>query len=950
MLKQLLCAGAGLLAMVVAQAALADEHGTNEAPVARVLTAPEIAFEQWTLDNGLTIIAIPDDTTATVTTSLWYEVGSKLDPQNRSGFAHLFEHILSRKTLNMPYNMINDLTADVGGTRNASTGSDRTNYYEIVPAEYLETMLWTHRERMAYPVVDEEVFETERSVVKEELRQRVLAPPYGRFSRFVLPENAFDVLPLRRPGIGSIEDLDSASLDDARAFHQTYYGPDTATLIVAGNFELDTLRGLVEKYFADIPRRANPVDLAITEREPERTAPRSVESFAPNVPLPLVGTVWKAVPATHPDAPALEVLDAVMGRGVNSRLHKALVLTGKAVQAEQFVSLSEEGGFIAHFGVINPAADPGEVAGILAGETDRMRAEPVTAAELSEAKNELIAASLRERETAEGRVFELGEALVSTGDPRAADKRLAAIAQVSAADVQRVARTYLDPAKRTDLTYSQGPDTPSTYANPVPMPTFRSLPSATGEPLAVRPEGEREAPPPPGSAPQVAAPEIVEQTLANGLTVVAAQTGNVPLATMTVLVPGGVKSDPRAKAGIALLAASLAEKGTANRSAEEIAAALESLGATFGGTAASDGSYFSLTAPVANMRAAGEILADVIRNPVYPQDELERERQRQIDGLQVALKDPGALAEYVAQVVAYGEAPYGTLAEGTPQSLASITRDDLLEHSTGWWHPAATQVIVSGGIAPDDAIALTQSLFGDWIVEGNPREPVANPAGKATVPHTVVVDMPEAGQAAVVLANRAIARGDDDYYSLVLANSVLGGGSSGRLFQEVRNKRGLSYGAYSSLPSRADAAFLSASAQTKNESADEVAQVLLDQFARLGSEPLAEDLLARRRLYLAGNYARSLESSAGFNGIVAGLLLQGIEPAEAARYAERLQAVTPAQAANAAASYVSPDRATLVIVGDAKQFVDDLRAIRSDVVVIPADQLDLADPLAQTPG
>ena len=181
---QFLLAGVAMLGVAHAPPALADHHlGESAVPT---LTAPEIAFEQWTLDNGLTVIAIPDDSTATVTTSLWYEVGSKLDPEGRSGFAHLFEHILSRKTVNMPYNMINDLTADVGGTRNASTGSDRTNYYEIVPAEYLETMLWTHRERMAFPVVDEDVFENERSVVKEELRQRVLAPPYGRFSRFVL--------------------------------------------------------------------------------------------------------------------------------------------------------------------------------------------------------------------------------------------------------------------------------------------------------------------------------------------------------------------------------------------------------------------------------------------------------------------------------------------------------------------------------------------------------------------------------------------------------------------------------------------------------------------------------------------------------------------------------------------------------------------------------------------
>ncbi|MEL6530406.1 MAG: insulinase family protein, partial [Pseudomonadota bacterium] len=189
MIRKLMLAGAAATALVAATPAVADDHASdgNNAPA---LTAPKIEYTMWTLDNGLRVIAIPDSSTSTVTTSLWYDIGSKLDPEGRSGFSHLFEHILSRKTENMPYNMIYGLTADIGGTRNASNWVDRTNYFEQVPAAYLETMLWTHRERMAKVVVDDEVFETERGVVKEELRQRVLAPPYGRLQRFVITESA----------------------------------------------------------------------------------------------------------------------------------------------------------------------------------------------------------------------------------------------------------------------------------------------------------------------------------------------------------------------------------------------------------------------------------------------------------------------------------------------------------------------------------------------------------------------------------------------------------------------------------------------------------------------------------------------------------------------------------------------------------------------------------------
>ncbi len=938
MYRSLLAAGVAAAALISAPAH-ADHHGEASATT---LSAPEIEFTQWTLDNGLRVIAIPDDTTATVTTSLWYEIGSKLDPEGRSGFAHLFEHILSRKTENMPYNMILGLTADIGGTRNASNGTDRTNYYEQVPAAYLETMLWTHRERMAFPVVDQEVFETERGVVKEELRQRVLAPPYGRFGSFVIPENVYDVLPHRRPGIGSIEELDSATLDDARAFYEAYYGPDTATLIVAGNFEMENLRSLVDQYFADIPPRKNPVDVTITEREPERKGPRVVNATAPNVPLPLVGTVWKLPPATHPDSAAIEVMDAIMSRGDNSRMHAALVRTGKAVQAVHFAQQSEEAGALAQFAVVNPTADMDEVRAILVSEREKMRTEKVTAAELAEAKSEIVASTLRRRETARGRAFELGEALVSTGDPKAADRRLTAIAAVTADDVLRVSRTYYDPQKRTDITYMAGEDDPSTYANPAPMPTFRTLPAATGAIRAVKAEADRMAPPAPGASPEVVAPEIVEATLANGIKVVAAQTGNVPIVTMTVLVPGGSKSDERAKAGVAELAASLADKGTANRSAQEIAAQLESLGASFGATAGSDGSFFSLTAPLANFEAAGAILADIVTTANYPEAEFERERKRAIDGLQVSLKDPGGLASFVTRTALYGDAPYGAQPGGTVGSLPAITREDLAEHRANWWHPEATQIIVSGGIDPQMAVNLANQFLGGWTVDAPAPQPVADAAGDAQPARTIVVDMPDAGQAAVYASVRAPERASASYYPLMLANSVLGGGSSGRLFEEIRTKRSLSYGAYSGFASRADASILTASAQTKNETADEVAKIFLDEFARLGNEPLDEELLAKRRLFLTGAYSRSLETSAGFNSIVAGLMQQGIGPEEAALLATRLQGVDPAAASRAAQDFVDPDNTTLVIVGDAKQFLEGLQAFRDNVEVISADDIDLS--------
>ncbi len=940
-MKNLMLASVAAAAFITGTPAMADNHTGDTAPK---LSAPKIEYTMWTLDNGLRVIAIPDASTSTVTTSLWYDIGSKLDPEGRSGFAHLFEHILSRKTENMPYNMIYGLTADIGGTRNASNWVDRTNYFEQVPAAYLETMLWTHRERMAKVVVDEEVFETERGVVKEELRQRVLAPPYGRLQRFVIPENAFDVMPHRRPGIGSIEDLDSATLDDARAFYEAYYGPDTATLIVAGNFELSQLRALVDEYFGDIPPRANPVDLTIATREPEPTGPRTVNATAPNVPLPVVGAVWKAPPTTDPDAAALQVLDAIMSRGDNSRLNNALVRTGQAVQAVAWATMFREAGQFAAYVVVSGPDKMEQAQATLNTEIERLRTEPVTMAELNEAKSEIVASTLRRRETARGRAFELGEALVSSGDPDFADKRLTQITQVTADDVLRVAALYLDPQKRVSMTYTAGEDDPSKYANPVPMPEFRTLPPATGEIRQVKPESERMAPPAPGVTPDVASPEFVEGELSNGIRVVAVQTGDVPIVTISMLVPGGSKTDPREKAGIAQLAAGLADRGVEGMDAAQIAARFESLGASFGGGAGSDGTSFTLSAPLANIEEAGELAAKIIRGANYPEDEFLRERARAVSGLQVGMKEPGSLSRFAARVAMYGDAPYGSQPGGTAESLAAITREDLVAYRQGYVHPERMQIAVTGGIAPQAAMAVLEKMFGDWAVSTAPAGTLDDAAGTAQPVRTIVIDMPGAGQASVIAAVRAPARKDADYFPLELANSVLGGGSSGRLFEEIRTKRSLSYGAYSGFADRQDASILTASAQTKNETADEVVEILLSEFERLGKEPFSEELLQKRRLYLSGANARRLETSGGLNATIATLLQQGLDPQEATRMAEHLDAVDPDAASLAAQKYVDPSKATVIVVGDSDLFIEGLQAIRDNVEIISASALDLARP------
>lgn len=933
----------GMALLLAGAAAPALAQPPAKAGVAPRITVPPIAFTERTLANGLRVIAIRDTTTPDVSVQVWYDVGSKHDPDGRSGFAHLFEHILSRKTVNMPYNMINRLTENVGGTRNASTWFDRTNYFETVPAQYLETMLWTHAERMARPVVDEEVFGNERNVVKEEFRQRILAPPYGRL-RLVLDENSYDTLPNRRPGIGSLEQLDAATLADARAFHEAFYGPDTATLIVAGNFDPARLNAMVDRYFAAIPKRKNPIPLKITATEAPRTTPRVVTAYSPNVPLPQIVTTWRVPGTASPDLAALEVLTAILSAGDSSRLKQALVFD-RPLATAAYVQLSdvEDGGFFAPTVTLASGQTVEAVEAALAAEIAAVRDRPVTAAELAEAKTTLLSESLQERETASGRAFALGEALVRTGDPKALDKRLAQIQRVTAADVQRVARKYLTPQSRVDIRYLDESKRPAgakdAWANPTPMPRWATVPAASGAPLSLAPEGQRQAPPPPGDPVAITPPVIAEAKLANGARVLAARTGDVPIATMALLFPGGASGDPAGQAGLASLTAALSVKGTTTRSARQIAAELEALGARIDTNAVADGTILSVTAPVATLERAGSILIDVARNATFPAAEFEQERRRSLDQLQVALKNPAYLANQTLNRAVYGGAPYGSVT--TPRSLTALSRDALTAERDRRWRPDTATMIVTGGIDNAQAQAIAGRLLSGWRATGTAPAPIAAPAGQPIAPRFIVVDMPGAGQAAVAAGVRVPERADPAYPDLTVANAILGAGSNGRLFQEVRTKRALSYGAGSSVAARADDGLLVASSQTKNETAPEVAAILLAEFKRLGGEPFDAETVAQRKAFLTGNIVRQSGTSAGFASLLGGLTLQGLPAAEAVKLRDRIGAVTPAAASAAAAASVGADRATVVIVGDAKQFIEKLRAAQPNVEVIPAAALDL---------
>jgi zinc protease len=425
--------------------------GAETAQTVNQLTIPPVSFRHRTLANGLEVYSVQDRSTPTVAIHVWYRVGSKDDPQGRSGFAHLFEHIMFKSTKNMPAEMMDRLTEDVGGYNNATTFDDATAYYEVVPSNYLETLLWAEAERMGSLNIDQANFVSERDVVKEEFRFRILSPPYGRLF-YAMEKNSFAVHPYKRPGIGSIEELDASTIDDVRAFHSTFYRPDNAILIVSGDFEQQQLDTWVDRYFTPIakPEMAIP---RVTAVEPARTAEKRVDEYAPNVQLPALAMTWLAPSASDADAVPLHVAQAILGEGESSRLYERLVRGEIAAEVSVDADLREQPGMFAAFVILASEKTPAEAERILREELAKLSDKPPTAAEMEKAKNLILTGALRERETSNGKAFALGESLILEHDANFVNAGLTKLQAVTPADVQRVVRKYLIEGKPVVITY-----------------------------------------------------------------------------------------------------------------------------------------------------------------------------------------------------------------------------------------------------------------------------------------------------------------------------------------------------------------------------------------------------------------------------------------------------------------------------------------------------------------
>ncbi|MCJ7739681.1 MAG: insulinase family protein [Anaerolineae bacterium] len=939
--------GPGLLtiqSIVPLSAVLAGIPGAGLAAAGDAQSAEPFNITTYELANGLQVILVEDHSAPTAAVSVWYEVGGAADPPGRSGFAHLFEHLMFQGSANVPRGRHPEWINAAGGNHNASTGTDRTNYFEELPAHQLPLALWLEADRMSSLVVDSDNFEREREVVKEEYRQRIENQPYGEaFLR--LQTIAYDYEPYQTSVIGSIADLDRSTVEEVRQFHGTYYAPNNATLTVAGDIDVDRTQELIERYFGDIPRQDDPPALPSYPFTPQQESQElTIEDRLARVPALFM--VYRIPPRREQDYYAAELLSHILGEGDSSRLARALVDTGLATVAHSS-AIGNLGPSLFYVVLIpNPDVEVDQLARIFDDELDRIRNEGVDAEELNKAINGILTDQIGGLQDALGLAESVQDANFFLGDPHAVLADLDRFRAVSGQDVQRVAQDYLSDYSRNVVNVLLVPEEDSQSEGPLseedtlPNEQIQEVESATDLQVefdTLVEEAESTADPAQIKLPdplpvrEFNLPEIIEAGLDNGLKVIVAPERSLPYLTMQVVLPGGESTAPPDLAGLAEFAAALLPRGTETRTAQEIAGAIEQVGGDLATAAHDNLTIATVTVLSDHTDLAFEILGDVVLHPIFPQEEIDIQRQRALTSLEATLANPAEIGHRAFDAIIYGSHPYGR--NVTEQSLSAISRDDIVGYYSAQLNPLSAMLVIAGDISPEDALEKAQATFGNWASEA-PVTYVDFP-DQPQRPEAVIylLDRPGSSQAEIIIGHLGMEGSSKDRYAAQVANQVLGAGSTSRLFLNLREDKGYTYGVYSGFSLPPDIGKFLVQAAVRNEATEPAIREILTEMERLGETLVPEEELHDAKSYLTGSFALRLETVRDLANHIISLKIRELPLSDLRIYPQAIEGIEDRVVLEAAQTYIRPDRAAIVIVGDASEIRESLEKIAPVVLV-----------------
>ncbi len=895
----------------------------------------DLSYETFRLDNGLRVIVHEDHKAPIVAVSVWYHVGSKNEPVGKTGFAHLFEHLMFNGTENFDGEWFEPMQA-VGATgMNGTTWLDRTNYFQNVPTPALDLALWMESDRMGHLLgaVSQEKLDNQRGVVQTEKRQGD-NEPYGRVN-YNLDEGIFpEDQPNHHSTIGSMEDLNAASLEDVQQWFRDYYGPNNAVLSLAGDIEVDTARAMVDKYFGDIP--AGPEVDAIDEWVPVKDT-NSMEIQYDEVPAVLANRAWAVAPRTTRDKALLDLAAAIIGGSHNSRLYVDLVYERQVASS---VNVSVTPFELASVFDLSVVLNPGQPPEVATRAIDRVIADFIangpSEEELQRVVASINATTVRGLEQVggfSGKAAQMAEGLLYADDPLFINTYLEWINTATVRDVRSAAERWLGRGGH--------------QVNVVPNRSFTN--ATTG---VDRSDG---LPPIPTDLPTLTFPGIQTATLENGVEVVLAERHTMPLISLSMEFDAGYAADAGGKLGVASFTSAMLDKGTRTRSALDISEEAERLGAIVAAGAGVDSSFVTLNALTTNLEDSIYLWADLILEPEFDSEEIERLRQQRITEIAQEKAQPQSLALRLLPPVLYGSGHAYAVplsGTGTVESTQSITQRDLLDFKERWLRPDKARIFITGNTTLEEVLPLLNRAFRGWVAPNTlpPQKNIATVTQEQGA-RVILIDKPGSPQSFILAGHLLPGLGTGRDLAIDAMNGVLGGTFTARINMNLREAKGWSYGARTQLASaRGQRLFVVNAPVQTDRTGDSLKELMTDLQAIKAERPITQEEM---ELVIAG-FARALPGTYETSQAVLNSLVTSARYGRPLDYASHLteayEALTLPDLQSAAVDLVNRDKLVWIIVGDLAQIRSQVEALNIAPIEIWNDDgvpvVDIAAPEA----
>jgi zinc protease len=920
-----------LIALLVAIVGLTASSAQNRGGAASA-DIPRIPFEKYTLPNGLEVLLSPKRGIPMVAVNLWYHVGPANEDKGRTGFAHLFEHMMFQSSKHVPADAhIRLLEAAGASDLNGTTDFDRTNYFETVPSNQVELALWLESDRMGYLLekVDQAALSNQQDVVRNERRQGE-NEPYGMAEEELVQTLYPAGHPYYGNVIGSHEDIQAAKLDDVKSFFKQYYAPNNASLAIVGDFEPAQMKALVQKYFGSLKR--GPAVPPIKAETPKITSERR-KVVSARVELPRVYMAWLTSPILKPGDADADIAATILGGGRSSRLYKKLVYEK---QIAQNVSATQYSLMLGSMFQIQATARPGhtveELEKAIEEELALFRSTPVEVREIERARNTIetnIIGGLERLGGFGGIADRLNSYNHYLGNPDYLQQDVQRYRGVNAATLQAFARDQLVPSGRVVMHVVAGQP-----AAPPQVPTPSASQAAAGGGEAINAdEPWRAEMPKPGVAKTLQLSTPASATLPNGLTLILNERRGLPIVAANLVLRTGSDANPLDKPGLASFVAAMLDEGTATRDALQIADEVAQLGATLGIGSSMDATTISARSLSKNFGAMLDVLADVTLRPSFPAEEIERQRASRLASLVQQRDNPGQVAAQVTAAALYGpNHPYGYSEIGTEAALKAVGRGDMEAFWKQNFVPNNAALVVAGDISMSELRGLAEKAFGGWE-KGTPAQPaLGEPA--TTSARVVIVDKPGSPQTQLRVASIGAPRSSPDFRPMQVMNLALGGLFSSRINMNLREQHGYTYGANSQFSfRRAAGPFQIASGVRTDVTAASVDEIFKEVRGMVVT-PVSAEELQKAKDSLANSLPGAFESSANAVGNFSNVFIYDLGLDYYTRYADQVNAVTTEQTLAVSERYLVPGKMVVIAVGDRAKIEPELRKLELGAVEI----------------